>query len=214
MRLGIFGVGAMATAMAIEVDSIYDLWFLCSDLVYVILFPQLVSVVYLSGTNTYGSLTGFIVGIFFRIAGGEKSMNISPIIEYPWYIEETKEQLFPFKTFSMLLSFASIILVSYPLRYLFESGLIHRRWDVFMCIVNIPEETLSLATKGPSELTAITPTAEGYGQINPALKISREDLLKENGNIFERNSPPSPEENTLLNRTSRQGTSRQGASDQ
>jgi hypothetical protein len=61
---------------------------------------------------------------------------------------------------------------------LFESGLIHRRWDVFMCIVNIPEETLSLATKGPSELTAITPTAEGYGQINPALKISREDLLK------------------------------------
>jgi hypothetical protein len=54
-------------------------------------------------------------------------MNISPIIEYPWYIEETKEQLFPFKTFSMLLSFASIILVSYPLRYLFESGLIHRR---------------------------------------------------------------------------------------
>jgi hypothetical protein len=78
-----------------------------------------------------------------------------------------------------------------------------------MCIVNIPEETLSLATKGPSELTAITPTAEGYGQINPALKISREDLLKENGNIFERNSPPSPEENTLLNRTSRQGASDQ-----
>lgn len=198
MRVGIFGVGALATAMAIEVDSIYDLWFLCSDLVYVILFPQLVSVVYLSGTNTYGSLTGFIVGLFFRIAGGEKSMNVSPIIEYPWYNEESKEQLFPFKTLSMLLSFLSIILVSYPLRYMFESGMLPRGWDVFMCIVNTPEESLSLATKSQSELTAITPTIEGRGQINPALKISKEDLLKDNGSIFERNSPPPLDHTTPL----------------
>ncbi|CAC5422138.1 SLC5A7 [Mytilus coruscus] len=183
MRFGIFGVGALATAMAIEVDSIYDLWFLCSDLVYVILFPQLVSVVYLKGTNTYGSLAGFILGLFFRIAGGEESMNISPIIKYPWYDEVEKEQLFPFKTLSMIMSFVSIIGVSYPLKYLFESGMIHRRFDVFMCIVNTPEETLSLANKGPSELTAITPTIESRGQINPALKISREDLHKVNGTI-------------------------------
>ncbi|XP_052070657.1 high-affinity choline transporter 1-like [Mytilus californianus] len=183
MRFGIFGVGALATAMAIEVDSIYDLWFLCSDLVYVILFPQLVSVVYLKGTNTYGSLAGFILGLFFRIAGGEESMNISPIIKYPWYDEVEKAQLFPFKTLSMIMSFVSIIGVSYPLKYLFESGMIHRRFDVFMCIVNTPEETLSLADKGPSELTAITPTIESRGQINPALKISREDLHKVNGTI-------------------------------
>ncbi|VDI19330.1 solute carrier family 5 (high affinity choline transporter), member 7, partial [Mytilus galloprovincialis] len=183
MRFGIFGVGALATAMAIEVDSIYDLWFLCSDLVYVILFPQLVSVVYLKGTNTYGSLAGFILGLFFRIAGGEKSMNISPIIKYPWYDEVEKMQLFPFKTLSMIMSFVSIIAVSYPLKYLFESGMIHRRFDVFMCIVNTPEETLSLADKGPSELTAITPTIESRGQINPALKISREDLHKVNGTL-------------------------------
>ncbi|XP_076072626.1 high-affinity choline transporter 1-like isoform X1 [Mytilus galloprovincialis] len=183
MRFGIFGVGALATAMAIEVDSIYDLWFLCSDLVYVILFPQLVSVVYLKGTNTYGSLAGFILGLFFRIAGGEESMNISPIIKYPWYDEVEKKQLFPFKTLSMIMSFVSIIAVSYPLKYLFESGMIHRRFDVFMCIVNTPEETLSLADKGPSELTAITPTIESRGQINPALKISREDLHKVNGTL-------------------------------
>ncbi|XP_063443929.1 high-affinity choline transporter 1-like [Mytilus trossulus] len=183
MRFGIFGVGALATAMAIEVDSIYDLWFLCSDLVYVILFPQLVSVVYLKGTNTYGSLAGFILGLFFRIAGGEESMNISPIIKYPWYDEAEKMQLFPFKTLSMIMSFVSIIAVSYPLKYLFESGMIHRRFDVFMCIVNTPEETLSLANKGPSELTAITPTIESRGQINPALKISREDLHRVNGTL-------------------------------
>lgn len=195
MRFGIFGVGAMATAMAITVDSIYDLWFLCSDLVYVILFPQLVSVVYLSGTNTYGSLAGFITGWIFRITGGEKSLKIPPLVKYPWFDEVGQSQLFPFKTLCMIISFASIICVSYPMKYLFESGRLPRNWDVFQCIVNIPEEAVSLAYKGPSELTAITPTIETKGQINPALKISREDLLK--GNVVTFKSP-SPEETPVL----------------
>jgi high affinity choline transporter 7 len=49
MRVAIFGTGALATAMGIMVESIYGLWYLCADLVYVILFPQLFSVVYLEG---------------------------------------------------------------------------------------------------------------------------------------------------------------------
>lgn len=187
MRFGIFGVGAMATAMAITVDSIYDLWFLCSDFVYVILFPQLVSVVYLSGTNTYGSLAGFIIGWLFRIMGGEPSLKIPPLVKFP--------QIFPFKTLCMIIAFASIICVSYPLKYLFESGRLPRNWDIFQCIVNIPEEAVSLAYKGPSELTAITPTTENKGQINPALKISREDLLR--GNVVSYKTS-SPEEKPVL----------------
>ncbi|XP_022319213.2 high-affinity choline transporter 1-like [Crassostrea virginica] len=176
MRVGIFGVGILATIMAIMVDSIYMLWYLCSDLVYVILFPQLVSVVYLKGTNTYGSLGGFIIGWFFRLMGGEKSMNIPAVIKYPWYDEASSTQLFPFKTLCMLLSFSSIILISYPLKYLFEDGLIHPKYDVFMCIVNIPEESIALASNKMSELTAMTPT-EVNGKINPALKFSQDDLL-------------------------------------
>ena len=176
MRVGIFGVGILATIMAIMVDSIYMLWYLCSDLVYVILFPQLVSVVYLKGTNTYGSLGGFLIGWFFRLMGGEKSMNIPAVIKYPWYDEASSTQLFPFKTLCMLLSFSSIILISYPLKYLFEHGLIHPKYDVFMCIVNIPEESIALASNKMSELTAMTPT-EVNGKINPALKFSQDDLL-------------------------------------
>lgn len=57
MKVSILLVGIMATAMALTVKSVYGLWYLSSDLVYVILFPQLVSVVYLKKTvNTYGSL--------------------------------------------------------------------------------------------------------------------------------------------------------------
>ncbi len=40
---------------------------MCSDLVYVILFPQLLIVVHFKEwCNTYGSLSAYIVGLFFR----------------------------------------------------------------------------------------------------------------------------------------------------
>lgn len=59
----------MATAMALTVKSVYGLWYLSSDLVYVILFPQLTSVVYLKKhVNTYGSLGEFLF-IFMSFPG-------------------------------------------------------------------------------------------------------------------------------------------------
>ena len=67
MRIGIFLVGAGAAGIGILVSSIYVLWYLCSDLVYVILFPQLLCVVYVPHTNTYGSLSAYIVGFVVRI---------------------------------------------------------------------------------------------------------------------------------------------------
>lgn len=38
--------------------------YLCADLVYVILFPQLICVVYMKDSNTYGSLAGYGVGFY------------------------------------------------------------------------------------------------------------------------------------------------------
>jgi high affinity choline transporter 7 len=59
MRIGIVGVGAAASVLAIVVDSIYSLFVLCSDFVYVMLFPQLTCVIYFRDVNTYGSLSGY-----------------------------------------------------------------------------------------------------------------------------------------------------------
>jgi len=86
MRFGIFGVGVLAMVMGIMIDSIYELWYLCGDLVYVILFPQLVSVIYLSWTNTYGSLAGYTIGLLFRLLGGENAVHLSATIHYPGYV--------------------------------------------------------------------------------------------------------------------------------
>ncbi|KAL3876539.1 hypothetical protein ACJMK2_034380, partial [Sinanodonta woodiana] len=178
MRISIFWVGAMATVMAILVESVYALWYLCSDLVYVVLFPQLVCVIYLSWSNTYGSLAGYILGLFIRILGGEPTLKIPAVIKFPWYDEENQTQMFPYKTLCMLISMVSIMSVSYMTKYLFEHGILHAKRDVFMCIVNTPDEAIALRDHGPAEIHALTPTKENNGQlINPALKFSEDDLL-------------------------------------
>ena len=133
MRIAIFGVGACATVMALVVTSIYSLWALCSDLVYVILFPQLCCVIYLEGTNTYGSFFGYVIGLVLRVGGGEDKIGLHPpLIKYPYY-NDTDGQLFPFRTLSMLVSFASIIAVSYSLKYLFEKGILPASLDFLHC---------------------------------------------------------------------------------
>ncbi|XP_077560769.1 high-affinity choline transporter 1-like [Haemaphysalis longicornis] len=119
MRLSIVVVGALATYMALTAESVYDLWFLSSDLVYVILFPQLFSIVYLKDyVNTYGSLAAFIVGSFFRAGGGEKVMHIPAFIRYPYYDEKEDAQRFPFRTFSMIMSFCTLLSVSVLAKWL------------------------------------------------------------------------------------------------
>ena len=86
---------------------------MCSDLVYVILFPQLLIVVHFKDScNTYGSLSAYIVGSFVRLAGGENLIGLAPLIKYPGFDEESATQLFPFRTVAMLLSMFSLIAVS------------------------------------------------------------------------------------------------------
>ena len=178
--------------MGITIETIYGLWYLCADLVYVILFPQLTSVVYIESSNTYGSLAAYIVGMFFRIAGGESIIGLKPLIRYPGYVEETNTQRFPYKTFTMLLVFATTIGVSYTTKYLFESGKIRKELDFLRCFANTPEEAVTL--KEPLDRAPTpSPTAEmailkntlqppgGKGAINPALKFSKDDLLTVNG---------------------------------
>lgn len=191
MRVSIFGVGILATVMGITVDSIYMLWFLCSDLVYVVLFPQLLCVIYLRWTNTYGSLAGYILGLFFRLAGGEPALNIPILIKYPFYDEELG-QLFPFKTLGMLVTLTSIFAFSYITKYLFEHGILHRKLDIFMCVVNTADENIALRDTEQNELSAITPTDEKNGKINPALKFSADDLpvLQGKDYVYEKNLSP------------------------
>uniref|UniRef100_A0A8C7XGR2 High affinity choline transporter 1 n=1 Tax=Oryzias sinensis TaxID=183150 RepID=A0A8C7XGR2_9TELE len=148
MRVTIFVFGAIATAMALLTGSVYGLWYLSSDLVYVIIFPQLLSVLFVKGTNTYGSVAGYIFGFLLRIGGGEPYLKLPPFIYYPnWVIEEKIHHLtgnveyfvlqrFPFKSMSMVASFLANVAFSYIAKYLFETGMLSHKYDFLDAVVS------------------------------------------------------------------------------
>jgi len=155
MRIAIFAVGGMATFMALTIPTIYGLWALCSDLVYVILFPQLLMVVHFPAhCNTYGSLFAYCLGLIIRVSGGEKLIGLPPLVYFPGFAEPSEEeklealeedrrpfgtQLFPFRTMAMILSFISLVIVSRIMVWAFRTGRLRKDQDYFKCIVNIDD---------------------------------------------------------------------------
>ncbi|XP_013408313.1 high-affinity choline transporter 1-like [Lingula anatina] len=135
MRVFMTLMAILTTVLAIKITSIFNLAILSSDLVYVILFPQLTSVLYVDGANIYGSIAGYVVGLIIRVLSGEPLLGLQAVLRWPWYEEETDFQPFPYRTTSMLLSLLSILLVSYVTNVAFRAGWLPRRYDVFKGIV-------------------------------------------------------------------------------
>ncbi|KAL1139531.1 hypothetical protein AAG570_006514 [Ranatra chinensis] len=188
MRVSIFVVGILATIMALTIPSIYGLWSMCSDLVYVILFPQLLMVVHFKHhCNTYGSLAAYIVAFLVRTSGGEPLMGLPALIHYPGW--DGEKQLFPFRTMAMLMSLVTLIFVSWGTKYVFESGYLAPGYDWFRCVVNIPEDVVRVGEPAEGEMAVMTSGAMGRmygaatlagkdemnGRINPALETDEDD---------------------------------------
>lgn len=180
MRITIFVFGALATAMALLTGSVYGLWYLSSDLVYVIIFPQLLSVLFIKGTNTYGSVAAYVVGLFLRVGGGEQYLKLPPFLYYPgWVIQEKVhpltgevehfvQQRFPFKTVAMLASFIANVAVSYLSKYLFESGILSHKYDFLDSVVSkhsndIMDKTTLVANHENIILSEMAPVKQALG---------------------------------------------------
>jgi high affinity choline transporter 7 len=113
MRLAILGLAAGAVVLALEVQSVQALWFFTSDLVFVLLFPQLVYALFDAKTNLAGSVTAFSVSLLLRLGGGEPLFGIPPLLPYAemaavvlpldpaaWYDAESGALLLPYKSFA------------------------------------------------------------------------------------------------------------------
>lgn len=98
-------IGVAATLIAFRVGSVYALWFLCSDLVYCLLFPALLCALYLPFANGRGALAGFGVAAVLRFGGGEATLGIPAFLDYP--------PDFPFRTVAMLSGLLTLVVVSY-----------------------------------------------------------------------------------------------------
>jgi high affinity choline transporter 7 len=118
MRGAITLLGVMATVLALKVQSVQALWFFTSDLIFVLLFPQLVCALFDPKANRIGSITAFVISVVLRLGGGEPLFNIPPTIPYPamftgpeaWYANGAL--LFPYKTFAALMGLLALPLVS------------------------------------------------------------------------------------------------------
>ncbi|KAJ6664937.1 hypothetical protein lerEdw1_005909 [Lerista edwardsae] len=136
MRLSMVAFGTLGAVMAFYSHSVYDIWFLGGELVYVLLFPQLCCVLFIPNTNTYGSAAGFLFGFVLRLLAGEPSLQISPVIHYPGCTLENGAyiQLFPFKFATMLTTLLTIISISYLTAFLFKRNILPCEWDVFQIV--------------------------------------------------------------------------------
>lgn len=112
-------IGVAATLLALQVGSVYELWFLCSDFVYCLLFPALFTALFDKKANWIGALTGLLVAAVLRFGGGEASLGLPVFLDYPVLdaVEEFKNGervlvLFPFRSLAMLSGLLSIVLVS------------------------------------------------------------------------------------------------------
>jgi len=103
-------VGLAALILALRVQSIYALWFLCSDFVYCILFPQLVCALYDPKANPVGAGAGLVLSTLLRFGAGEPALAIPRFL--PWPMVEDGMVLFPFRTTAVLAGLVTIVVVS------------------------------------------------------------------------------------------------------
>ena len=111
-------VGIAALLVALQVESIYALWFLCSDFVYCLLFPALVGALFYKYTNAYGAVAGLLVAAVLRFGGGDATLGLPAFLPYPILdaaveIVDGKRAtiLLPFRTFAMVMGLLSHLLV-------------------------------------------------------------------------------------------------------
>jgi high affinity choline transporter 7 len=83
IRGSILLFGGLATALALKVQSVQALWFFTSDLVFVLLFPQLVFALYDPKANRIGSMAAFGISLALRVGGGEPLLGIPQLLPYP-----------------------------------------------------------------------------------------------------------------------------------
>lgn len=112
IRIAIVIIGTIATLLALTLKSTYTLWYFCSDLVYIMLFPSLTAALFFKKANKWGVYSAIIVALFLRFMGGIPEFGFSPIFKYWIYDAGSDVVLFPFRTMAMVAGFITLIVVS------------------------------------------------------------------------------------------------------
>ncbi|MEZ5397978.1 MAG: sodium:solute symporter family protein [Bryobacterales bacterium] len=94
----VLSLGTVATVLALTVGSVASLWYLCGDIVYVALFPQLTLAMFDPKANRAGAIAGLLVGGFLRLGGGEPAIGLARLLLIPRLLGQAGS----FRTLAML----------------------------------------------------------------------------------------------------------------
>ncbi|CAN0345843.1 unnamed protein product [Lampetra planeri] len=170
LRSTVLITGSVATVLALQTQSTYSLWLWCGELTYIVLFPQLCLVLFLSASNGYGLIVAFFSGLLFRLTGGEPLLSLPALIRYPGYheVDGLVHQALPMKTIAMLISLTVNVAVSFLTRHLFVSGTLPGRWDFLKEFTGPPAQprpTEVLVPDSDKEQLEMTLVADEKGQL-------------------------------------------------
>jgi high affinity choline transporter 7 len=124
VRVAVVAVGGAAAVLALRAQSVQALWFFTSDLVFVLLFPQLVAAMFDPRATRTGSIAAFTVSLVLRLGGGEPLLGLAPFIPYPelaatvfstdpaaWY-DASGAMQWPFRTLAAVVGLVLLPVVS------------------------------------------------------------------------------------------------------
>ena len=149
IRSSILFFGAVATGLALKVQSVQALWFFTSDLVFVLLFPQLIFALFDRKANRTGSMTAFAVSFVLRVGDGEPLLGVPSLIHYP--------ETLPFRTMAAAAGVVLIPLVSRATA----------RWDPPQPLRNVIDGERDRSTEGDRSTEREGPAAterEGFSR--------------------------------------------------
>ena len=108
VRILVVVLGSIATTIALTVGSVAALWYLCGDVVYCVLFPQLTLALFDKKANRSGALAGLAVSVFLRLGGGDATLGLPAFLPYP----AMEGGDFPFRTLAMMTGLVVALVVS------------------------------------------------------------------------------------------------------
>ncbi|KAG7249615.1 hypothetical protein CRUP_037948 [Coryphaenoides rupestris] len=127
------GIAGLAAAVMSSMDSVL-LSSASIDLIYCVIFPQLICVLHCPIANGYGATAGYVLALVLRLLSGEPLLHLAPVLLFPGWRRDPEtgavSQYFPFRTLIMLLSMLAVPSASLLSRLAFTHRLLPASWDV------------------------------------------------------------------------------------